>query len=193
MLVLSASHASAETYTYDATGRLTSVTYDDGSSIVYTYDATGNILAQEVDLTNLDSDEDGLSDALEVTTCTEVEDADTDDDGFLDGDEDINANGEVDAGETDPCESDTDFDGIQDGTELGYTIEDIGPDTDTNLFQPDLDPQTTTDPLNEDTDGDGISDGDEDFNYNGRLDEGESDPNLRDTAAMPWIPILLEE
>jgi len=30
----------------------------------------------------------------------------------------------VDAGETDPCNVDTDGDGIQDGTELGYTLGD---------------------------------------------------------------------
>jgi YD repeat-containing protein len=34
--------ASADTYTYDAYGRLTGVTYSDGSSISYTYDAAGN-------------------------------------------------------------------------------------------------------------------------------------------------------
>lgn len=35
--------ALAETYTYDSIGRLTSVTYDDGSSIAYTYDNNGNL------------------------------------------------------------------------------------------------------------------------------------------------------
>jgi len=34
----------AETYAYDAAGRLTSTTYADGSSITYAYDANGNIL-----------------------------------------------------------------------------------------------------------------------------------------------------
>lgn len=34
----------AESYTYDAYGRLTSVTYSDGSSVTYTYDAAGNRL-----------------------------------------------------------------------------------------------------------------------------------------------------
>ena len=36
--------AFAETYTYDAAGRLTGVTYDDGSTITYTYDSRGNRL-----------------------------------------------------------------------------------------------------------------------------------------------------
>ena len=32
----------AETYTYDAQGRLATVTYDDGSTLTYNYDAMGN-------------------------------------------------------------------------------------------------------------------------------------------------------
>jgi YD repeat-containing protein len=34
--------AIADTYTYDALGRLTGVTYADGSSISYAYDSAGN-------------------------------------------------------------------------------------------------------------------------------------------------------
>jgi len=102
---------------------------------------------------------------------------DTDNDGIPDSDEDVNHNGVVDPGETDPSNPDTDGDCIQDGTELGYTLADIGPDTDTDVFQPDLDPSTTTNPLNSDTDGDGLSDGQEDTNHNGMFDPGELDPN----------------
>lgn len=32
----------AVSYEYDALGRITKVTYDDGSYVVYTYDAAGN-------------------------------------------------------------------------------------------------------------------------------------------------------
>jgi len=128
----------------------------------------------------LDSDGDGLPDALENTTCTDPNDADTDNDGISDGDEDANHNGVVDSGETDPCDIDTDDDGIQDGTELGYTLDNVGPDTDLGLFQPDLDPSTTTDPLNPDTDGDGLTDGQEDVNHNGMVDDGERDPDVKD-------------
>ena len=136
-----------------------------------------------------DKDGEGLSDALENTTCTDPNDADTDDDGIPDGVEDANHNGVVDSGETDPCNIDTDGDGIQDGTELGYTLADIGPDTDTNIFQPDLDPSsTTTDPLDDDSDDDGWLDGQEDMNHNGMLDEGESAPNVTGDA----IPTLTE-
>jgi len=35
------------TYTYDAAGRLTSVTYDDSLKTTYTYDASGNVLSVE--------------------------------------------------------------------------------------------------------------------------------------------------
>lgn len=38
--------ALAESYLYDAAGRVSKVTYDDGSSIEYVYDAAGNILEQ---------------------------------------------------------------------------------------------------------------------------------------------------
>lgn len=34
--------AMADTYTYDQYGRLTGVTYSNGSSVTYTYDAAGN-------------------------------------------------------------------------------------------------------------------------------------------------------
>ncbi len=38
----------AETYSYDNTGRLTGVTYDDNSTITYTYDNNGNILGKTI-------------------------------------------------------------------------------------------------------------------------------------------------
>ncbi|MCB9729194.1 MAG: OmpA family protein [Deltaproteobacteria bacterium] len=104
-----------------------------------------------------DSDEDGLSDAQEVTLGTN------------------------------PRSSDTDGDGVQDGTEFGVVTG--GPMTDATIFQPDLDPSTTTDPKRADSDNDGVCDGPsavagvcetqpgEDENANGRIDEGEGDPN----------------
>ena len=70
------------------------------------------------------------------------------------------------------CNIDTDGDGIQDGTEQGYTLADIGPDTNQAVFQPDLDPAITTDPLISDTDSDGVNGGVEDTSHNGRLDNG---------------------
>ena len=124
-----------------------------------------------------DGDGDGLSDDIEnASLCLDPDDADTDDDGILDGEEDTDQNGNVDPGETDPCDIDTDDDGIQDGTESGYDMEDIGLDTNTEIFQPDLDTESMTEPLEEDTDMDGFLDGIEDANHNGRVDAGEDDP-----------------
>ena len=62
--------------------------------------------------------------------------ADTDGDGLLDGLEDANQNGVVDADESDPLDSDSDNDELEDG--LGHTLGD---------------------PSNPDTDDDGLPDG----------------------------------
>ena len=152
-----------------------------------------DIGADEFVPTPLDSDKDGLTDGLENTTCSDPNDADTDDDGISDGMEDSNHNGMVDSGETNPCNIDTDGDGIQDGTELGYSYANIGSDTNTSIFQPDLDPASTTNSLNADSDADGLTDGQEDLNHNGRVDPGETDPNVFDIRTMPWIPLLLTD
>ena len=42
------SHASGITYTYDALGRLITLTYDNGTKITYAYDAAGNRTTQGV-------------------------------------------------------------------------------------------------------------------------------------------------
>ena len=64
---------------------------------------------------------------------------------------------------------------------------DIGADTDTGIFKPDLDPLTTTDPLDADTDGDNYNDGQEDKNHNGRFNAGESDTNDElSFEEFPW-------
>jgi len=61
-LLLASTVAFAESYTYDTAGRLTGVTYDDGSSITYTYDANGNHLSRTVVAAPLDTDGDGIPD-----------------------------------------------------------------------------------------------------------------------------------
>ncbi len=182
--------AGTVSYEYDNLHRLIRMEQLDGTVIICTYDDAGNRTSKII--TTTDSDHDGLPDSIEDGTCTETNDADTDDDGISDGDEDTNHNGVWDAGETDPCSIDTDGDGIQDGTESGITEPVSDPDgsgpllgTDTAIFQPDLDPATTTDPLLEDTDGDGLTDGEEDPNFNGRIDPGEYDVNI------PAAPMML--
>ncbi len=51
---------------------------------------------------SLDADEDGYPDTLEILVGTKSNDPDSDDDGLLDGQEDLNRNGLVDDNETDP-------------------------------------------------------------------------------------------
>ncbi len=80
------------------------------------------------------------------TTTTNPNTPDTDGDGLLDGQEDFNLNGAVDAMESDPNDSDSDDDGLDDGAE----------DLNKNGI---LDLQETS-PTNPDSDGDGICDGD---------------------------------
>jgi hypothetical protein len=96
---------------------------------------------------------------------------DPDGDGLVRGDEDLNDNGVLDPGESDPNVYDTDGDGINDGFERGRM----------------------TDPSNPDTDGDGLTDLEEDPNINLLLDPGETDPLNPDCdgdgvldGADPW-------
>lgn len=125
-----------------------------------------------------DKNHNGLVDISETNPC----DADSDDDGLVDGNagsEDLNNNGLLDLGETDPLNPDTDNDGIFDGTERGL----VSPESsDTNLsaghFISDADPSFTTDPTNPDTDGDGLTDGEEDLNSNGMCDQGETSASI---------------
>ncbi|MBI9078014.1 MAG: hypothetical protein JEZ02_21635, partial [Desulfatibacillum sp.] len=138
-----------------------------------------------------DTDQDGLGDSLESATCTNPNDRDSDDDGLMDGEEDLNLNGTVDPGETNPCNPDSDNDGVWDGTELGLTANDVGEDTDLGLFKPDMDPTTTTDPLNDDSDEDGWLDGEEDVNANGMVDDGESDP-LNPATPVQTPPVIVQ-
>lgn len=143
-------------------GNQTATTYDPGT---LNYDAT---YYWRIDARNSDGTTTG--DVWHFRTLS----GDNDSDGLTNDDE-INIYG------TDPNKADTDNDGIQDGTELGITMDDIGPDTDTDVFQPDFDPTTTTDPLDNDTDDDFILDGMEDANHNGVVDSGETDPHKADT------------
>lgn len=121
-----------------------------------------------------DRDKDGWNDGEDINGNSIVEpgetdplDADTDDDGLLDGMEPRLG--------TDPLKKDTDADGLLDGTELGYKNR-HNAGTDPHTFIPDADPTTVTDPLQPDTDGGGVKDGTEDADRNGRFDVGEANP-----------------
>ncbi|MGA1819435.1 MAG: Ig-like domain-containing protein [Thermoplasmatota archaeon] len=88
---------------------------------------------------------------------------DSDEDGIPDIEEDVNGNGIVDQGETDPLDPDTDGDGLLDGIEI------------------DTSDGNSTDPLDPDSDDDFLKDGFEDQNANGRVDPTETDPLSWDT------------
>lgn len=75
-----------------------------------------------LDQDTTDTDNDGLFDALENLTCTEVDNPDTDGDTLSDGAEDSNHNGVRDSGETSPCNEDTDGDGLRDDVDPEPTV-----------------------------------------------------------------------
>jgi endonuclease/exonuclease/phosphatase family metal-dependent hydrolase len=103
-----------------------------------------------------DTDQDGLSDAVEAyDSHTDPLDPDTDDDGLTDGDE-VNVHG------TDPLDPDTDDDGLTDGDEVNmYSTNPLDPDTDDDGLKDGLEVEFGTNPLNPDSDGDGIQDGED--------------------------------
>ncbi|MFT5431478.1 MAG: putative repeat protein (TIGR01451 family), partial [Myxococcota bacterium] len=141
---------------------------DDGAQPDHDVDGIGDVCDDDVD-------GDGLSNADEAAAGTNPNDADSDDDGLTDG-------AEVAAG-TLPNDCDTDGDGLADGLEAGVGQANKSKDTaekginDDCGFTPDLDPNSTTDPTKSDSDGGGIADGEEDENGNGRIDDGELNPN----------------
>ncbi|MGC9061082.1 MAG: hypothetical protein ACP5JR_07640, partial [Thermoplasmata archaeon] len=75
---------------------------------------------------------------------------------------------------------DTDCDLLSDGLEAGLVFPQ-GNNTDSALFVPDNDPNTTTCAIDDDTDDDGITDGNEDTNRDGAVEPVETDPCLADT------------
>lgn len=119
------------------------------------------------DHTRIDTDLDGISD---------VNDTDDDNDGIPDIMEDLNNNGIVDIGETDPKDPDTDGDGVEDKKDLypldptkykdeddtGPGGDDTGPvaknDTDNDGVEDELDAFPTDPAASIDDDGDGFPD-----------------------------------
>lgn len=123
-----------------------------------------------------DTDGDGLSDDLEESIGTQSDDADSDDDGVIDGKEPNFADDTDGDGDINALDPDSDDDGLFDGTELGLDCEDPATDTATQTCTADAD-AATTNPLSSDTDGGSVADGEEDSNQDGALDPGERDPN----------------
>lgn len=125
----------------------------------------------------VDTDGDGLPDVTEVALQTDPNDADSDDDGVLDGAEpspelDTDGDGLINA-----LDPDSDNDGLFDGTELGLGCDNAATSVAARSCRPDADAGATkTNPLLADTDGGGVRDGSEDANLNGMVDTGETNP-----------------
>ncbi len=130
-----------------------------------------------------DTDGDGLSDSFEETIGTDPNDADSDDDGAIDGLE-VDAGADTDEdGLINALDPDSDNDGLFDGTELGQTCDAQGTNNAAGFCVEDADAgATVTDPADPDTDGGGATDGSEDFNLNGRVDAGETNPTTGNQA-----------
>lgn len=120
--------------------------------------------------TAIDTDGDQIPDFLErangdwETPLTNLCLADTDGDGLIDSDEDRNANGVIESGESSPLRLDTDGDGYEDGVE--YQILRSDPNNPLSPAAPytDADLDRIPDPLDPcpsllDCDNDGIDDG----------------------------------
>jgi large repetitive protein len=147
------------------------------------FNHNGRIDGNETDPNNgaddssvVDTDHDGISDAEERVLHTNPNDADTDDDGILDGSEpnyslDSDGDGLINA-----MDPDSDNDGLFDGTEVGIEVAPAATDISKGHFIADADIATHTNPLDPDTDHGGVKDGAEDTNRDGKFDNGELNP-----------------
>jgi uncharacterized repeat protein (TIGR01451 family) len=124
-----------------------------------------------------DTDDDGIPDDTEDAIGTDKDDADSDDDGVMDGDE-ADPAGDTDGDQAiNANDPDSDDDGLFDGTELGLGCDGPGTAAGSSHCKADADDgDTKTDPLDADTDDGGVKDGSEDVNHDGAKDAGETDP-----------------
>ena len=124
-----------------------------------------------------DPDLDGLDNQTEIGLRSDPLDADSDDDGWIDGAESAPAADTDGDGVRNVLDPDGDGDGLWDGTESGVTVPSPDTEVGAGFFVADADPATTTSPRDRDTDNGGASDGAEDGDGDGEVDPGETDPN----------------
>lgn len=127
-----------------------------------------------------DFDGDGVGDDLEKFLGANPQDADSDDDGHLDGDENNPSDDTDEDGFVNLNDVDSDGDALFDGTEAGKGCQHPATNPVVMHCQKDLDAGATkTSTLLRDTDHGGVMDGSEDANLNGTIDAHELDPNDR--------------
>ena len=102
-------------------------------------------------LSPLDTDSDNIPDHIENTLCVDAQNADTDNDGLLDGLEDKPIFGMITPQETDPCNPDSDGDLMPDGWETQNGLNpldasDAGSDKDEDGFSAIEEYRSETDP-----------------------------------------------
>lgn len=124
-----------------------------------------------------DPDGDTLSNIGEYLAMADPQDADSDDDGVIDGEEPEAGQDSDDDGLNNVLDPDADDDGVVDGVEMGITEAHLDTDTTRGFFFADADPTTTTSAILADSDDGGQDDGAEDWDHNGRVDSDESDPS----------------
>jgi len=133
-------------------------------------DHDGVVDSDETSPNAKDSDQDGIGDGVEAGSSyatgvpgqsipTSGTEGDSDGDGLLDGQEDKNKDGKLDADETNPVVADTDGDGVIDGREVECASDPVDPGS-----KPvDLDDNGECDGAQVDSDSDGVVDGVETF------------------------------
>merc|ERR1711916_205925 len=95
---------------------------------------------------------DGVSDETEIENGTDPFDADTDDDGALDGEEYLTGKDSDGDGLINGRDPDSDDDGLFDGTEIGNDCSHPDTDLSKRSCRPDQDDTTTTSPIDKDSD-----------------------------------------
>ena len=169
----------------------------DGDGLSSNYEVNVSLTSPTLADTDGDFADDGQEwFALSNHIVTLPLDADSDDDGLLDGKElgviepiveNFLVVGQGVVGGTNPMAFSTDDDGMGDGQELGVAAAPLSlnatVDTASPPFLPDLAPTETTDPQSGDSDGDGLADSVEDANGNGAWEPGlgETNPAAKDT------------
>lgn len=141
------------------------------------------------DPNNADSDNDGLSDGMEVNTHdTNPLDADSDDDGLTDGLE-VNTHG------TDPLDTDSDDDGLSDGVEVNvHGTNPLDADSDDDGLSDSMEVNTHgTDPLDADTDDDLLTDGLEVTYGTDPLDADSDDDGLPDGRDVEFVQNAVQQ